>query len=68
MVQKDLVKIDASPVAIVNSKGTLLKLESASFETHTCEWRTSEKKIGRVHVISIDFQDTGKGEQPICEM
>lgn len=30
-VQKDLVKIDVSPVAIVNSKGTLLKLESTSF-------------------------------------
>lgn len=31
MFQKDLVKIDVSPVAIVNSKGTLLKLESTSF-------------------------------------
>lgn len=31
VVQKDLVKIDVSPVAIVNSKGTLLKLESTSF-------------------------------------
>lgn len=30
-VQKDLVKIDVSPVAIVNSKATLLKLESTSF-------------------------------------
>lgn len=31
VVQKDLVKIDVLPVAIVNSTGTLLKLESTSF-------------------------------------
>lgn len=31
MAQKDLVKIDVPPVAIVNSKRTLLKLESTSF-------------------------------------
>lgn len=31
VVQKDLVKIDVRPVAIVNSKATLLKLESTSF-------------------------------------
>lgn len=30
VVPKDLVKIDASPVATVNSKGTLLILESTS--------------------------------------
>ena len=31
VVQKDLVKIDVPLVAIVNSKGTLLKLESTFF-------------------------------------
>ena len=31
VAQKDLVKIDVPLVAIVNSKGTLLKLESTSF-------------------------------------